>query len=973
MIEEYKLCKGSIQKREKDSTIPIATNTVSPARIEITQWNGRSIHSETKTSYIQSLPGQLIAIQEVWQRLDRVMVTGDLIDAQIRKTKQGGGTATLRNDKIINKVLNKVEISKDSNAIKLKVQNSYLWLINLYLPQGKCSKFQKLFGRIRKSIPQNEWQNVIIIGDFNIDLNKNSENNKLLAAIAKQLGMTIATPKENTRLNAKLDYLIHGTGIKIIHHQVLPSPSDHKAVWWSLEVASIKRNKTLKIPNRRCADEIMIELLQNKKVKNPEQFFQGLDLLRRRKRRNLFKLVRRKKYQLSSLFDQLLQIQEPEETKNAINNYWGGFWIENEGIRYSKESAIAYQNLRKILKYHLYEKRDGAIINCLMKDDKEVTYDSKEIEQNLLQTMYEIQVDEKWPWIEQKPFPKLKEIDREEALNIIDGLATNKAIAYDGCSDILFRNNKRKKEKYQKLTAKKLKDLWRLELDKLHETEETWDTRLVPLNKVFPNIPTRTQLRPIVVQSPLIKLMESRFLRKLQNYASFKLDRSQTGFVPGIGIQVNLTRALDRIKLRTNRKQPVYGLFIDFSNAYNSVPHSRLFEKLREKKILEEEEVQFIEQMYARFRLKLGNSKLRCNKGVAQGSVISPSLFDIYIEDLSDELLKTAVHREDILYYADDILVLCTSPSQVEECIQTIEEWSKLNGMNLNKNKSGVVIFGDRKTSKIPKMQRKNEPNQNSSKGTWAPTQSCMNGVPICSKYKYLGTWLDNKLTCGPQIGHIRKKAAHLYVKLYPYLSNCSADARRDMWQTMVAPLFNAALILLEFEPSICHKRNLERLWRMTFKQFMLISKRTNTYLVEEIIRKDLGALARETVKTSREQWEQRKSGEPITAKLPYTKKLNGLRGVPNTFCKLLNTQVKPCPRCIKKGEVTSPWHLKYSHGIQITHVNKIWKEEILPITEDLSIKRQEIAERIGPIIQNHLLQYDKAIEYLLSNKEEII
>ena len=168
---------------------------------------------------------------------------------------------------------------------------------------------------------------------------------------------------------------------------------------------------------------------------------------------------------------------------------------------------------------------------------------------------------------------------------------------------------------------------------------------------------------------------------------TFKLDRSQTGFVQGLGTQVNITRALDRIVLRTKRNQPVYGLFIDFSNAYNTVPHSRLFEKLRAKAVFEEKEIAFLEQLYARYRIKLGGSRLRCNKGVAQGSVISPSLFDIYIEDLSLEILNTSVHSKDILYYDDDVLILCTTPTQVKQCIRTIDRWSLTNGMSLNKKK----------------------------------------------------------------------------------------------------------------------------------------------------------------------------------------------------------------------------------------------------------------------------------------------
>jgi len=140
------------------------------------------------------------------------------------------------------------------------------------------------------------------------------------------------------------------------------------------------------------------------------------------------------------------------------------------------------------------------------------------------------------------------------------------------------------------------------------------------------------------------------------------------------------------------------------------IPSLKTIEKLRNKAVLEEEEIQFIEQMYARYRIKLGGSRLRCNKGVVQGPVISPSLFDIYIEDLCNEILKTSVTSEDILYYADEIIILCTTPTQVKLLmLLKLGVLQVANRMLLNKNKSGIVIFGDRKAKKIPKMQTQTE------------------------------------------------------------------------------------------------------------------------------------------------------------------------------------------------------------------------------------------------------------------------
>ena len=60
----------------------------------------------------------------------------------------------------------------------------------------------------------------------------------------------------------------------------------------------------------------------------------------------------------------------------------------------------------------------------------------------------------------------------------------------------------------------------------------------------------------------------------------------------------------------------------------------------------------------------------------------------------------------------------------------------------------------------------------------------------------------------------------------------------------MVKPLFNAVLVLLEYEPSATQKENLKRVWRGTFKQFMMISKRTSTMLVDEMINSNLEEIA---------------------------------------------------------------------------------------------------------------------------------
>ena len=42
--------------------------------------------------------------------------------------------------------------------------------------------------------------------------------------------------------------------------------------------------------------------------------------------------------------------------------------------------------------------------------------------------------------------------------------------------------------------------------------------------------------------------MEMRFAKKLKTYLNEKLSRSQTGFVPGMGVEVNINRLMNLLK-----------------------------------------------------------------------------------------------------------------------------------------------------------------------------------------------------------------------------------------------------------------------------------------------------------------------------------------------------------------------------------------------------------------------------------------
>ncbi|HRP37312.1 MAG TPA: reverse transcriptase family protein, partial [Candidatus Dojkabacteria bacterium] len=606
--------------------------------------------------------------------------------------------------------------------------------------------------------------------------------------------------------------------------------------------------------------------------------------------------------------------------------HWTDFWKTMENKRWSQESKECYTQLKRRLKYHLFEKKDGAIINQIIRDNGTLSKNQTEVDEDLAQTIEEIQIDLNLPFLEERPFKPLPILETNEMITNLKSLSSNKALTLDAFSDIILKSTHLKK------TAEIFRDIWSTKLETIKGIEAYFTSRLIPLNKVFPETPTRKEMRPILIGSPLQKILESRFLPHLNKYQEEKMFTGQTGFVKQMGTQVNIFRAVDRIRLRTEeRNQICYGLFIDFANAFNSVPHKLLFDCLRRKQVMPEDHIEFLENLYAHYRIRIGKKIIRVNKGVAQGSILSPALFNIFIEDLAKEIIKEAeINIEDALLYADDILTICTSPEQIRKVINIIEKWSQTNGMELNKKKSGIMPFVPRRATsqKTPFMHY--VATQGKENKQWKVAQQSFEGIPILLQYKYLGTILDFKLRMDAQLQKIEKKSNFIYFKLYPYLASASADARRDMWITMVSPLFNVIYANFNTEDSKTALNRASIVWKKSFKLFMLLPKVTDSKTVKEMIAIDLEERIQETAKEAREKWMVRRKWKEYEKDRIFEKTThNPLRGIPNDFICLIRLQFRICKECKAQGLkiITSAEHLRVKHNLEIKNYKELWEE----------------------------------------------
>ncbi len=109
-------------------------------------------------------------------------------------------------------------------------------MASIYLNQGLTQQVSELFESIKKIIPKYEWGSILMAGDWNIDLLKESMQKTLLKRYCSELDLRIYSPRNPSRSGASLDYVVVGNTIEVDELKTMESPSDHKAICFKIRV-----------------------------------------------------------------------------------------------------------------------------------------------------------------------------------------------------------------------------------------------------------------------------------------------------------------------------------------------------------------------------------------------------------------------------------------------------------------------------------------------------------------------------------------------------------------------------------------------------------------------------------------------------------------------------------------------------------------------------------------------------------------
>ncbi len=141
--------------------------------------------------------------------------------------------------------------------------------------------------------------------------------------------------------------------------------------------------------------------------------------------------------------------------------------------------------------------------------------------------------------------------------------------------------------------------------------------------------------------------------------------------------------------------------FIDASKAFDQVTHAKLFFKMRQRGV-PEYMVRILVYWYGHqlMRVKWGNkvsAPFRVSNGVRQRGILSPILFNLYMDELSEwlNICKTGCMIGNTLVnhimYADDLVVFSPSSAGLQQLLTLCSDYGLEHDILYNPDKSVVM------------------------------------------------------------------------------------------------------------------------------------------------------------------------------------------------------------------------------------------------------------------------------------------
>ena len=305
---------------------------------------------------------------------------------------------------------------------------------------------------------------------------------------------------------------------------------------------------------------------------------------------------------------------------------------------------------------------------------------------------------------------------------------------------------------------------------------------ITPLPKTG-NLLDANNWRPIS-QIPLIgKLLEKIVNSQLQLhlYNTNVLNNNQFGFVKNKSTSQAVLKLITDLYDNVDRKNISQLLYIDYRKAFDTIDHDILLKKLYTYYNISRKSIKWFTNYLTNRQQKIVrqdqcSTVLPISIGVPQGSILGPTLFVMFVNDLFNVINNNECK---MIMYADDTVVYTSSKiindgfMHLERNLHSILTWCNNNRLTLNVSKTKHMIVGPTLKDNLTvgrNLQYKNQM------------------IETVSEYNYLGIELDNKLTMENHINKSVKKATKKMYMIYKIRTCLSKKPTALLYKQLVRP-----------------------------------------------------------------------------------------------------------------------------------------------------------------------------------------
>ncbi len=271
------------------------------------------------------------------------------------------------------------------------------------------------------------------------------------------------------------------------------------------------------------------------------------------------------------------------------------------------------------------------------------------------------------------------------------------------------------------------------------------------------------------------------------------LNDAQHGFRKRRSTETQLIQTIHDIATNIDAGEQTDLILLDFSKAFDKVPHKRLLHKLKQLGI-RGNTLKWIESFLSdrTQRVVLENSSSSYApvlSGVPQGTVLGPLLFLVFINDLPQSCVSSQVRL-----FADDCAVYRKIKTKEDEALlqqdlNNLQEWEARWSMEFHPQKCQLLHI----------TARRNPTN----------TSYTMKGHTLenAKSAKYLGVEIDPKLTWQKHISKTAGRAKGTIGFLRRNLQQCPRQTRETCYTTLARPQVEYASLIWDPHTAKCKKQ----------------------------------------------------------------------------------------------------------------------------------------------------------------------